>query len=219
MFLNNLSLEKILEQLLYGLPAIIIAFTLHEFMHAYVSDRLGDPTPRSDGRLTLNPIVHIDGIGLIMIILLGFGWAKPVRTSPSYYANKKKGRILVSIAGPLSNLAIAFVSFSILYFGSGYIYDHPILLKYVNSFIYINLMLFAFNMLPVPPLDGFTLLEVGIHPSKYRTLAKIRQYGLFIIIGLSIFGILSMYIGVVSRLLLSAFSWFFGGISNIIGLF
>ena len=156
-----------LEQIFYNIPAIIVAFTIHEYMHAYVSDRLGDPTPRMNGRLTLNPLVHIDWIGFLMVVLLGFGWAKPVQVNPRNYKNQSKGKILVALAGPLSNLAIAFVAFAVIYFNGDFISTRPVLINYIQPFFWINVMLFAFNILPVPPLDGFTLLEVKIHPSKY----------------------------------------------------
>jgi len=208
-----------IEQILYNLPAIIFAFTIHEYMHAYVSDRLGDPTPRMNGRLTLNPIVHIDWIGLLMVVLLGFGWAKPVQVNPSNYKNRKKGQILVALAGPLSNLAIAFVTFAVFYFSAGFLNSHQVLSNYLYPFLWINIMLFAFNILPVPPLDGFTLLEVGIHPSKYRTLMTIRQYGFVVLILLSFIGVLGAYISFAYSIILKLFSLIFGGINSLIGLF
>lgn len=208
-----------LEQILYNIPAIIVAFTLHEYMHAYVANRLGDPTPKNNGRLTLNPLVHVDWIGLLMVVLLGFGWAKPVITNPRNYANPKKGRILVALAGPLSNLAIAFVATAVMYFSQSYIYDNEFVMNMLYAFIYINLMLFAFNILPIPPLDGFHLLEVWIHPSKYQTLATFRRYGFMVLIILSIIGIFGMYIGFVTSMLLKAFTFIFSGVDMLIGLF
>jgi len=208
-----------LEQILYNIPAIIVAFTLHEYMHAYVSDKLGDPTPRMNGRLTLNPIVHIDWIGFLMVLLLGFGWARPVEINPRNYKNQRKGKVLVALAGPLSNLAIAFVAFAFIYFSGNILSNNPVLLNYVYPFLWINIMLFAFNILPVPPLDGFTLLEIWIHPSKYQTLFTIRRYGFMILIVLSIIGILGAYIGFAYTLITSIFNFMFSGIESLIGLF
>ena len=111
--------ERVLT-MLYSIPAIFIGFTLHEFSHAYVADKLGDPTPRNHGRLTLNPMVHIDWVGFILILVAGFGWARPVQTNPRNYKNYKKGRILVAIAGPLANLVLAFIGFAIISFGFGF---------------------------------------------------------------------------------------------------
>lgn len=207
-----------LEQILYNVPAIIIGFTVHEFMHAYVADRLGDPTPRMNGRLTLNPIVHIDWVGFIMVILLGFGWAKPVRINPRNFANRRKSRIMVSIAGPLANLAFAFFTYAILFFSRGALFGNEIVLNFIYSIITINLMLFAFNILPIPPLDGYNILEELIHYSKYQTLAKLRQYGFIILIVLSIVGVLGMYISLATRSAMTLFTWVFTGISWLVGL-
>lgn len=208
-----------LEQILYNIPAIVVAFTIHEYMHAYVSDRLGDPTPRMNGRLTLNPLVHIDWIGFLMVLLLGFGWAKPVQVNPRNYKNQSKGKVLVALAGPLSNLAIAFVAFAVIYFNGDFISTRPVLINYIQPFFWINVMLFAFNILPVPPLDGFTLLEVKIHPSKYQTLRTIRQYGFMVLIFLSFVGVLGAYIGFAYNMVTKLFSWIFGGVDMLVGLF
>ena len=188
-------------------------------MHAYVSDKLGDPTPRMNGRLTLNPIVHIDWIGLIMVLILGFGWAKPVQINPSNYKNRKKGQILVALAGPFSNLAIAFVTFAVFYFSANFLSSHVVLSNYLYPFLSLNIMLFAFNILPVHPLDGFTLLELNMHPSKYRTLMAIRQYGFLVLILLSFVGVLGSYISFAFVMITKLFYLIFGGIDLLIGLF
>ena len=104
MTMDSWLLDKILI-----LPAILIGLTVHEFSHAFVADRLGDKTPKFQGRLTLNPFVHIDPIGFLMILLVGFGWAKPVQTNPGAYRNFYKDDLKVSLAGPLSNLVVAFL--------------------------------------------------------------------------------------------------------------
>lgn len=179
---------------LYAIPAIIVAFTLHEYMHAYVSHRLGDPTPEMNGRLTLDPLAHVDFVGFIMVILMGFGWAKPVPINPNNYVNRRKGRILVSLAGPFTNLALAFVFSAIFYFAYDAIVANEIVYNIYQPFVTINIMLFAFNMIPIPPLDGFSLLEIFIHPSKFKTLMQIRRYGFIALIVLAMVGVLGMYI-------------------------
>jgi len=214
MFFNNFSLEETL----YRIPVVIIAFTLHEFMHAYTADRFGDPTPRSNGRLTLNPIVHIDWIGFILILIAGFGWAKPVPTIPRNYTNYKKGRIMVSLAGPLTNLVLAFIGLFILHFSYNAISQSLILLKFLNVFVVINVVLFAFNLLPVPPLDGATLVEMALSPSKLEAYRKIRSYGIMILIGLSFLGILSYYFNFVYFLFVKVSNWIFYGLDYIFGL-
>ncbi len=215
MFFNNISLEEIF----YRIPAIFIGFTFHEFMHAYVADKLGDPTPRSQGRLTINPLVHIDWIGFLVLLVAGFGWAKPVHTNPNNYKNYKKGRILVSLAGPLANLALAFVGLCILYFGYSFLINSEFWYYLLLEFIWINVILFAFNLIPVPPLDGFTLVEMWIKPSQYQKISKIRPYGLFIIIALSLIGVLGMYLNFVFSIIQKASFWLFSGIDKVIGLF
>ncbi|MEX1376658.1 MAG: site-2 protease family protein [Eubacteriales bacterium] len=215
MFLNNLSLEDII----YRIPAIIIGFTLHEFMHAYVADKLGDPTPRNHGRLSLNPLVHIDWIGFFMLLIAGFGWAKPVYTNPRNYKNYKKGRLLVSIAGPLANLALAFVGFAIAYYTRASLPDDNFWMKILSEFVWINTILFAFNLIPIPPLDGFTLLELWIKPEKYALINKFRAYGIIIVLILSFAGILEIYLRGVYKIIYLASNWVFIGIDALTGLF
>lgn len=207
-----------LERILYNIPAIIIAFTVHEYMHAYTANRLGDPTPKMNGRLTLNPLVHIDWVGLLMVILLGFGWAKPVRINPNNFANRKKATTMVSIAGPLANLGLAFLVYAFMYFGSGLLLQNEVAYNMVYALLSINLMLFAFNIIPIPPLDGYSVLEQNIHYSKYNSLAKIRQYGFLALIVLSMLGVLGMYISFASSAMISLFNLIFRGISFLTGL-
>lgn len=215
MFLNNISLD----QMLLRIPAILIGFTVHEFMHAYVADKLGDPTPRNHGRLTLNPIVHIDWIGFILLMIAGFGWAKPVVTNPRNYKNYKKGRILVSMAGPLSNLALAVIGFVAMYFSRSFFMNNLFWYELVFTFTWINVVLFSFNMLPVPPLDGFTLVEMFVKPKHHQKIAGIRNYGLFVIVALSWFGVLSWYINSVFSIVQAGCYWLFNGITSLLFIF
>ncbi len=186
-------------------------------MHAYTANRLGDPTPKMNGRLTLNPLVHVDWIGLLMVILLGFGWAKPVRINPNNFANRRKATTIVSIAGPLANLALAFVTYAFIYFGSTMLIQNEVVFNMVYSLLNINLMLFAFNIIPIPPLDGYSVLENNIHYTKYQRLAQLRQYGFMILIVLSILGVLGMYISFASSAVLWVFNLIFRGVSLLTG--
>ncbi len=175
-------------RILMTLPAVLIGLSFHEFAHAFASDRLGDPTPRSQGRLTLSPLPHIDIIGLILIALVGFGWAKPVQVNTGYYKNPKRDDIIVSLAGPFMNLALAFVFTVFLKTaldfntasGTGGL--HGIILNMLYYAIQINIMLFVFNLIPIPPLDGFHVLSNVISAGRYRLIYTLEQYGSIILI-------------------------------------
>jgi len=175
-------------EMLLRIPALLISISFHEYAHARVSYSLGDPTPKWRGRLSLNPLVHLDPIGLIMLWLFRFGWAKPVEINPSYYKEPKKGTILVSLAGPMANLLLAFISMIILKLD-------VLRIGIVDSFVYIlflyNLSLAVFNLIPIPPLDGSKILA-GLLPARqsYEFL-KFESYGPLILIILVYFGLLS----------------------------
>ena len=142
--------------LIFLIPAIIIGITVHEFSHAFMSVKLGDPTPKFQDRLTLNPLSHIDPFGLVALVLFGFGWGRPVQINPSYYKNGKRDRILVSLAGPLSNILVILITAIIFRFTinmtSNFIW------KLGAYIININAVLCIFNLLPIPPLDGSKIL-------------------------------------------------------------
>lgn len=175
-----------LPSIIANIPALLIGFAFHEYAHAWVADRLGDPTPRSQGRLTLNPIAHLDLFGTLMALLYRFGWAKPVMTNPQYYkGNKKRGQMLVSVAGPIMNLLTAFVVMFLwlltMHWLQGSEWSSIISLIF-QSTVLMNLGLGLFNLLPIPPLDGFAVLG-GILPDRFAPqLHVLEQYGMFILI-------------------------------------
>lgn len=167
--------------ILYSLPGVIIGLTVHEFSHAFVADKLGDGTARAQGRLTLNPFYHIDPIGMVFILLAGFGWAKPVQFDMRNLKSPKRDRILIALAGPLSNLILGVVflfviklTFDTLDFLPETLYI--ILFRMLFSISVINLGLFIFNMLPIPPLDGSHVFLSGLNLSS-AVERKITQYG------------------------------------------
>jgi len=202
-----------LQTIIASVPALLIGFAFHEFAHAYVADRLGDPTPRSQGRLTLNPLVHLDLFGTIMILFYHFGWAKPVQTNPSYFkVGPVKGRMYVSIAGPLMNLVIAFVGFLLGTIVLQFIQD-PALSSAMQSIffwiIWINLSLGVFNLIPIPPLDGFAVLT-GLLPDQYaRKLWEIERYGMIILV-------IVLFTGIFGKILTPAVNGLFDLYSSIV---
>lgn len=166
-----------------GLPGLILAMAVHEYAHARAAVALGDITPRTTGRLTLNPLAHIDPIGLLMLILAHFGWAKPVMINPRNFKNYKRDDILVSLAGPAANLLLAFLTLVVLliyskFFGrmsqGTYLVLQLIVLYNINFAI--------FNMIPLPPLDGSHILKHFL-PARYAyRYAQIERYSFFILI-------------------------------------
>jgi len=171
--------------LLALIPALLIALTFHEYAHARMAYFWGDPTAKNAGRLTLNPLSHLDPIGLLMLMIVRFGWAKPVPINPLNFRDRKKGLFWVSLAGPGMNLVLGFFA-TILFFifeGSG-ILVRSILL---NLMIY-NVFLAVFNMVPLPPLDGSKILSTLLPSRHLQLYHSIEPYGPFILILLLILG-------------------------------
>jgi Zn-dependent protease len=177
-----------IQRILISLPGIMIGFTIHEYCHALAAYKLGDNTAKEDGRLTLNPFVHIDIIGLIFIIFAGFGWAKPVQFNPDKLKNPNRDRAIIAAAGPLSNLLLGlFFLFIIKGLWGINIYDEETI-DIVNALIdvlyywsFTNIALFVFNMLPIPPLDGSHIFLSGLN-IKHETEDKIIKIGSGILI-------------------------------------
>jgi Zn-dependent protease len=180
--------DQILQVLLL-IPGILIGLTFHEYAHALVADRLGDKTPRFQGRLTLNPFVHIDPIGFIMILIFKFGWAKPVQTNPNAFKHYYSDDLKVSIAGPLANLIVAFLSGIVLalYFkitnGMAINSSLDVIINTMLSLaVYINCMLFVLNLIPIPGFDGFHILRDLFPKFFYNIADKLYQYQFIIMI-------------------------------------
>ena len=189
------------------IPAMLIAFTFHEYAHALMADRLGDKTPRFQGRLTLNPAAHIDLFGFIAVLLFGFGWAKPVQTNPSAYKDYRKDDLKVSAAGVIANFLVAIIA-SVIYalyirFAYSVLPDSlgNVLKIMISQIIIINVNIGVFNLIPIPGLDGFSILR-DIAPSKfYKFEAKFYQYQMLIMILLVVGG--SRIISIPSNALLN----------------
>ncbi|WP_458414415.1 site-2 protease family protein [Schinkia sp. CFF1] len=175
------------EQIPLLLLVLAIAFSVHEFAHAYVAYRFGDPTAKNQGRLTLSPLAHLDIFGTIMIFIAGVGWARPVPVNRYYFKRPRLAGVLVSLAGPLSNLMLILIGFLLLYslILCGVFEGLPdnvtkTIYQFFNLFFVINIMLCIFNLLPFPPLDGYRVLEDLSSPNVRAKLTQYENYGILI---------------------------------------
>lgn len=182
------------------LPAILIGLCFHEFAHGFVSDRLGDPTPKLQGRLTVNPKAHIDPFGFIALLIAGFGWGKPVEIDPRYYKHRRRDELLVALAGIIMNLLIAivfaFIVKIILMISPG-IYANAvgkIIMTILQNVIIINIVLMVFNLLPVPPLDGFNVLTEIFNLRKYDWYYSYYRFGGFLLLLLVFLNITDLFL-------------------------
>ena len=189
-----------------SMPGIIIAMVVHEWAHARVAYALGDYTPKLDGRLTLNPAAHVDLFGLLMLFLVHFGWAKPVRINPSNFSNPRRDDILVSLAGPMSNLITAFLTLIVII----------LLLKFdipmtegagtvLQMIMIININFAIFNMLPIPPLDGSQILRNLLPYELAYRFAQLERYSFLILIIFLMTPILSYVFVPLQRFILGIF--------------
>ncbi len=220
-----MNFELILEVIL-SLLAVFMAIVLHEVAHGYMALRLGDPTARSQGRLTLNPLAHVDPIGTILVPLmialfrflfgwnlLLFGWAKPVPINPAYFRNPLRGMLYVALAGPGTNIGLALASAGLgrlllmavptgLLFGATGLGANLIhwLFYLLSAFVLYNLFLALFNLVPVPPLDGSRILMYFLPAEGRRFLMSIERYGFFIIVAIFYLGGLNLIFNGVSSL-------------------
>lgn len=220
-FTSIFSFQTILQTLIRAV-VLFTALPVHEAAHAWVANKLGDPTGRYQGRITLNPFAHLDLLGSICILLTGFGWAKPVPVNPNNFKNRKVGMALTSAAGPLSNLLFAYVLLivekiimGVAGIGSvGMVY----FLSVIVTMISINLGLAVFNLLPIPPLDGSRLATLFL-PERYYF--KLMQYEQIIFIGLILLlttGILNKPLQFLTSLLYAVINFLSGFVDLLFGL-
>jgi len=189
-------------EFLYYLPAILIGITFHEYAHALAAYKLGDNTAKLEGRLTLNPLKHIDIIGFIVLILFHFGWAKPVPINIYNLKNFRRDIVIIAFAGPFSNLIIAFICFSLLRLSL----NNEVLNFLFSSTLSINIFLFAFNLIPLPPLDGWRIISSLFPNLTFNRTAE--TYGFIILLTIIFFfkSSLISYLKFVFNLILSTFS-------------
>lgn len=186
-------------------PPILLALTCHEFAHGYVAYRFGDPTAKAAGRLTLNPISHLDPIGTIAFFLINIGWAKPVPVNGSFFSNPRKDMLWVALAGPITNLILAILSAAVaktIYSLAPHLSSSMIagavlypLFEMAKASIWINLVLCIFNFLPIPPLDGSRILVGLLPPSLAQHVINFEKYGFIVILILAFSGVLPKIIG------------------------
>ncbi|WP_425490394.1 site-2 protease family protein [Heyndrickxia vini] len=172
-----------IEYLPFVVITLLIAFTVHEFAHAYTAYKFGDPTAKDQGRLTLNPIQHLDPFGTILILIAGFGWARPVPVDRRHFKNPRAAGILVSIMGPLSNLLLAFIGYGVFYFlisSGSWTNASSFIMDFLNIFIQLNMMLFVFNLIPLPPLDGYRIVEDLVSPTIRAKMTQFEQYSILV---------------------------------------
>ena len=194
--------------LISHLVVLLVAFTVHEFAHAWTANYFGDTTPEANGRLTLNPLAHLDPIGSLLLLVAGFGWAKPVPINPYALQRSAPSAVMwVSFAGPLSNLLMAIAAAIPFRLGIYSVYDAqmalfsaeshflPTLPQLLYTFVQINLILMLFNLIPLAPLDGDKIAEYFFPRSWLRVLDRIRPYGPVILLLLVFLGVLWYIIG------------------------
>ncbi|WP_175478142.1 MULTISPECIES: site-2 protease family protein [unclassified Bacillus (in: firmicutes)] len=183
------AMMEYLRDFPYIALTLVIAFTVHELAHAYVAYKFGDPTAKNQGRITLNPLKHLDPIGTILIFIAGFGWARPVPVNRFFFKKPRLASILVSVAGPISNFILASIGF-IVWFGlgsAGLAENMPYYVtEFLDKFIQLNIVLFIFNLLPFPPLDGYRIVE-DLMPQNIRVkMTELEKYGSLIFLVLVI---------------------------------
>lgn len=190
-----------IKLLIYTAPATLLAISAHEFAHGLVSYWLGDPTPKRDGRLSLNPLHHLDLVGTICMLVFRFGWAKPVQVNPQYYKNPKQGMALTALAGPAMNLILAFL-FLGLFVGLVHVTEGSTegilgyLMLLAQYTAIMNIGLGVFNLIPLPPLDGAKVLGILLPQRTYFQLMRYERYGGLLMIVLLYTGVLSRPLGI-----------------------
>lgn len=211
--MNSFLLGKILT-----IPAILVAFTAQGYARAKVADRLGDKTPRFQGRLTLDPLAHIDPLGFLMILFVGFGWTKPIDTNPNAYKRGYKDAIKVTVAAPLANLIVGFVFTFIYALWSNLFYMLPSNIYQIGGLMIlfiaqININLFVFNLLPLPGLAGFEIWKELSPKTFYKHADAIYQYQMFILLG--VLFLASSIIAIPANLIFSLFKMVAFGVLGI----
>lgn len=216
-----------ISEMLQNFIVLFTAITVHEYSHGKVAHMLGDPTAKAMGRLTLNPLAHLDPLGALMMVFCRFGWAKPVPVNPYYFNEPKKGMVLVSIAGPAANIVLAFMFATLMPFAMlllGFIPNVPyevvsfIISLFVTGII-MNVYFAVFNLIPFPPLDGSKILFSVLPNHAYNTLLTYERYGTIVLLALSFTGILGRILSVVTMPVINLMLSWNGVVTSLINSF
>lgn len=174
---------------LLSLPAVFLAMSFHEFAHAFTAYRLGDPTPKNQGRLTLDPLAHVDWLGLILFALFKFGWARPVQVNPSNFKDRKWGSILVSLSGPIANMLLSFAALAIsVAIVVAFPYPHAVLMGIIDRVVQLNIVFAILNLLPIPPFDGYHIIKGLFYRRNVKFFWNYEYYGMFILFAFILLG-------------------------------
>ncbi len=207
---NNVDFLDLIIKLFSRLFVVFCTMPIHEYAHALIATKLGDPTPRLSGRLTINPMAHISPMGALMIFLCGFGYAKPVEVNPRNFKDPKKGMALTAVAGPISNLLMGFIFIFIATLYINLFYSTSMMYRAVYYFIYfagaVNVNLAVFNLLPIPPLDGSRILQLLIPKKYYYKFMQYERYIILIVFVLILSGILTTPLSIISNWIIRLFS-------------
>lgn len=218
LFDGSFDLFTVLAEILACLLIVLVILPLHEWAHGFVANKLGDNTAKNMGRLSFNPIAHVDPVGALCLLLFGFGWAKPVPVNPNRFKNPKKGMAVVALAGPAANIlagAVGAFLMNLFFFffgsqfviGSGVVFFVFLFLQYYTS---INIFLAVFNLVPIPPLDGSKILGAFLPDRVMYNMYKYERIFFFVLIALLFTGILSVPMGYLRSGIMNGLLWLTG---------